>query len=161
MENSRFFENVKELINTETKELESFCTALDNDPIAKRSRIAEYKCAKYRYAGIINVWCRFYHSQRVAAGNSVNHYLIPQVNDVFITVPEYVAFYDKAPDEEKRDYAFYYGFTAFTMTEIAKLKANLTNATDWERVELEERIGGLQFAKKCLDEAWQRRKDVI
>ena len=30
----------------------------------------------------------------------------------------------------------------------------------WERVELEERIGGLQFAMVCLDEAWQRRGEV-
>jgi len=37
----------------------------------------------------------------------------------------------------------------------------LSNAGDWEKIELEERIGGLKFAKECLDEAWQRRKEVI
>ena len=44
--------------------------------------------------------------------------------------------------------------------EIAKLESKLENATDWEKVEIEERIGGLNFAKECLNEAWQRRKEV-
>lgn len=29
------------------------------------------------------------------------------------------------------------------------------------QIALEERIGGLNFAKECLNEAWQRRKEVI
>ena len=31
--------------------------------------------------------------------------------------------------------------------------------TDGEKVELAERIGGLQFAKECLDQAWLHRKE--
>ena len=45
--------------------------------------------------------------------------------------------------------------------ELIKLNEKMQNATDWEKVEIEERIGGLQFAKECLNEAWQRRKEVI
>ncbi len=161
MDNSRFFQLVRELIHTEIEKLDNFCAALDKDPIAKKSRIAEYKCTKYRYAGVTNVWCMFFHSHRVAERNALNYYLIPQVSEIFITIPEYVALYDNAPDDEKRDYALYYGVSAFTDFEIAKLKARLQNATDWEKVELEERIGGLKFAKECLDEAWQKRKDGI
>ena len=37
----------------------------------------------------------------------------------------------------------------------------LIYATDWEKVELEERIDGLNFAIECLNEAWEKRKDVI
>ena len=103
----------------------------------------------------------FFHSHRVAEKNAQNHYLIPQVNDIFVTVPEFLEFYENAPDNKKRDYALYYGVLAFANDEIAKLEEKLTNASDWEKIELEERIGGLQFAKVCLDEAWQRRKDVI
>ncbi len=161
MENSTFYQIAVELIDAETKKLESFCNALDKNPIAKKNQIAEYKCAKYRYAGATAVWCMFFHSHRVAERNAQNHYLIPQVNDVFVTIPEYVALYENAPDDEKRDYALYYGVIAFADSEIAKLEEKLSFANDWQKIELEERIGGLQFAKTCLDEAWQRRKDVI
>ena len=161
MGNSRFFEIALEMINTETKKLENFCDVLDKDPIAKKNKIAEYKCAKYRYAGATNVWCRFFHSHRVAGRNAETHYLIPQLNDIFIAIPEYVALYENAPDCEKQDYALYYGTVAFADSEIAELKAKFENATDWQKIELEERIGGLEFAKECLNEAWQRRKDVI
>ncbi len=161
METSTFYQIAVELIDAETKKLESFCNTLDKDPVAKKNQIAEYKCAKYRYAGATTVWCMFFHSHRVAEKNTQNHYLIPQVNDIFITVPEFLELYENAPDNEKRDYALYYGVLAFANTEIAKLEEKLANASDWEKVELEERIGGLQFAKVCLDEAWQKRKDVI
>ena len=66
MGKSRFFEIAIDMINSEIKKLESICDALDKDPIAKKARIAEYKCAKYRYAGATNVWCMFFHSHRVA-----------------------------------------------------------------------------------------------
>ena len=161
MGNTRFFEIALEMINTETKRLENFCNVLDKDPIAKKNKIAEYKCAKYRYAGATNVWCRFFHSHRVAGRYAETHYLIPQLNDIFIAIPEYVALYENAPDCEKQDYALYYGTVAFADSEIAELKAKFENATDWQKIELEERIGGLEFAKECLNEAWQRRKDVI
>ena len=161
MGNSRFFEIALEMINTETKKLENFCDVLDKDPIAKKNKIAEYKCAKYRYAGATNVWCRFFHSHRVAGRNAETHYLIPQLNDIFIAIPEYVTLYENAPDSEKQDYALYYGTVAFADSEIAELEAKFENATDWQKIELEERIGGLEFAKECLNEAWQRRKDVI
>ncbi len=161
MENSRFFQIALEMINTETKKIESFCDALDNDPAAKKSQIIEYKCAKYRYAGVANVWCKFFHSHRLAETNEENHYLIPQVNEIFVTIPEYMVLYNNAPEDEKRDYALYYGVTAFADSEIAKLELKLENATDWEKVELKERICGLTYGKKCLDEAWQKRKDVI
>ena len=53
------------------------------------------------------------------------------------------------------------GASAFADSELEQLEAKMEFATDWERVELEERIGGLEFAKECLNEAWQKRKDVI
>ena len=94
MTNTRFFQIAIELIHNETEKLESFCNSLDKDPIAKKSQIIEYKCAKYRYAGATNVWCMFFHSNRVAEKNAENHYLIPQVNEIFVTIPEYIAIYD-------------------------------------------------------------------
>ena len=161
MGTSLFFKIALDLINAETKKLENFCDELDKKHQEKKNRIAEYKCAKYRYAGATNVWCMFFHSHRVAERNAENHYLIPQVNEVFITMPEYVALYDNAPEDEKQDYALYYGVLAFADSEVAKLEVRLATATDWDKVELEERIGGLNFAKECLNEAWKRRKEVI
>ena len=161
MENTSFFQIALDLINAETKKLETFCDTLDTNPVEKKNRIAEYKCAKYRYAGATNVWCRFFHSHRVAAKNANNHYLLPDINEAFISISEYVALYENAADDEKQDFALYYGHIAFADSEIAKLESKLEHATDWERVELKERIGGLNFAKECLNEAWQRRKEVI
>ena len=48
----------------------------------------------------------------------------------------------------------------FTERELAKLNVRRQNATDWEKIELEERIGGLKFAKECLDEAWRKENNV-
>ena len=159
MSNSRFYQLEIERINAERKRLDDFCEALDKNPMERKSKITEYKCARYRYAGLTNVWWALFHSHRTAERNVENHYLDPSINDVFITVPEYVVLYDNASEGEKRDYALYYGVTAFTNSKIAELEEKLSLATDWEKIELEERMGGLQFAKGCLDEAWQKRKD--
>ncbi len=161
MNNSRFYQTAMERINAETKRIDDFCDALDKNPAERKSNITEYKCAKYRYAGVTNIWYALFHSHRTAERNEENHYLAPEVNDVFITFPEYVALYDNAPDKEKRDYALYYGVIAFIESKIAEITANLPFATDWEKVELEERIGGLLFAKECLDEAWEKRKEAV
>ena len=161
MENSRFYELAIERINAETKRLDDFCDALDKNPAERKSNITEYKCAKYRYAGVTNVWCMFLFSHRTAERNAENHYLNSQVNDIFVTRPEYVVLYDSAPEEEKRDYALYYGVIAFVEHKTAEITAKLPFATDWEKIELEERMGGLQFARECLDEAWQKRKEAV
>ena len=47
---------------------------------------------------------------------------------------------------------------AFIESETAKLESKLPHASDWETVELTERMGGLRFAKVCLDEAWSQRE---
>ena len=73
----------------------------------------------------------------------------------------YEEFYQPASKDERPDYSLYYAILAFADLEIEKLNSNLSNASDWERIELEERIKGLRFAKECLDEAWRKRKEVI
>lgn len=161
MNNSRFYHTAIERINAETKRLDDFCDALDKDPAERKSKITEYKCAKYRYAGVTNAWWALFHSYRTAERSENNHYLVPEVNDVFITFPEYVALFDHAPDREKRDYALYYGVIAVIESKIAEITVKLPFATDWEKIELEERAGGLLFAKECLDEAWEKRKEAI
>ena len=54
----------------------------------------------------------------------------------------------------------YYALLAMIEKELAELEGKLKNATDWEKVELKERIGGWLFGKECLRDAWQRREGV-
>ena len=82
-------------------------------------------------------------------------------DEIFKRNDEYLALFESASADEKPDYSLYYALLAMAKNELAKYNENLSKATDWEKIELEERIGGLKFAKECLDEAWQRRKDVI
>ena len=89
-----------------------------------------------------------------------SHYLLLPYDQIFIQT-KYLGLYEAAPANEKPDYSLYYAMLAFADSELEQLEAKMEFATDWERVELEERIGGLEFAKECLNEAWQKRKDVI
>jgi len=120
----------------------------------------EYKKTKYRYAAVSNVWAMFYFCHRLMDIHKDTHYLHPNVEPFLLNNPSYLSLYDNAPEEEKPEYGWYYGTLAFTDGEIAKLEEKLPFANDWEKIELEERLGGLRFAKVCLDEAWQKRKDV-
>lgn len=157
MEKLDFYQTAMGLINAETKKLDDFCDALNNNKLEKKAKITEYKCAKYRYAGITNVWAMMYMNHRVGKRNCQTNHLAPKFNEIFVTFPSYVEIYNQAPDDEKTDFALYYGALAFSDYKIAELKSNILSAGDWERVELEERIGGIEFAKACINEAWQKR----
>ncbi|MBQ8746497.1 MAG: hypothetical protein IJZ08_01345 [Clostridia bacterium] len=161
MSGSGFYTIAIRAINAETARLDAFCEALDKNPTEKKQQIVEYKRAKYRYAGVTNVWCAVYNAYRTRARNAATHYLPKWVDAVFVRNSAYVSLYENAADDEKPDYALYYGASALAEEKIADLSAKIPLATDWERVELEERLGGLRFAKSCMDEAWEQRKDVI
>lgn len=161
MSDSVFYTAAIQKINAETARLDAFCDTLDKNPAEKKKQIAEYKRAKYRYAGVTNLWCAVYNGYRTRARNAATHYLPKWVEEVFLRNSAYVRLYENAPEEEKPDYALYYGASALAEEKIADLSGKLPLATDWEKIELEERLGGLRFAKECLDEAWERRKDVI
>ena len=160
---SVFYVLANEALSKECKRLCDFTDALDKDSARKKESIAEYKCAKYRYAAVSLIHSTVYNNNRCRKLHNIeySHYILCPSDDEFKTKAEYLALYDSAPTDEKPDYSLYYAMLIFAENEIAKLQSKLENATDWEKVELEERIGGLQFAKECLDEAWQRRKDVI
>ena len=160
---SAFFLLANELLEQESQRLCSFTDALDKDPARKMESMAEYKCAKYRYAAVSfihNTVCQHNRCRKQQNMESF-HYLLLPFDEIFKTHTQYVAMYETAPANEKPDYSLYYAMRALADQELAGYEAKLSTATDWERVELEERMGGLQFAKVCLDEAWQKRKDVI
>jgi len=90
-----------------------------------------------------------------------SHYLLLPFDDLLKAQTEHLALYETSPANEKPDCSLYYAMLAFADRELKKIEEKFPLATDWEKVELEERIGGLNFAKECLDTAWQKRKDVI
>ena len=161
MENLKFFTLVNEAMSKECDRICDFTDALNKNPTEKKAQIAEYKCAKYRYAAISTIHAAIYNINRCRGLHdmSATHYLLLPYDELLKQHKDYMALYDGVAEEEKPDYSLYYGMLAFAEEEIKVLKAKLTRATDWERVELEERLGGLEFAKACLDEAWQKRKE--
>ena len=160
---STFFRIANDLLHKECKRLCDFTDALDKDPLQKKQKIAEYKCAKYRYAALSLIHSTVYNNNRCRKLHKIeySHYLLQPFDEIFKECTEHLALYKSAPDNEKPDFSLYYAMLEFTKREIAKLEEKNQNANDWEKVEIEERIGGLNFAKECLNEAWQRRKEVI
>ena len=158
-----FYQSAMELINAERKKLDDFCDALDNNIFDKKAKITEYKCAKYRYASVSLIHSIVRNNNRCRKLHNIeySHYLLQPFDEIFKECAEYLALYESATPSEKPDFSLYYAMLEFTERELAKLNVRRQNATDWEKVELEERIGGLKFSKDCLNEAWQRRKEVI
>lgn len=160
---STFFCIANDLLHKECKRLCDFTDALDKDTLQKKQKIAEYKCAKYRYAAVSLLHSTVYNNNRCRKLHNIeySHYLLQPFDEIFKAYDEYLTLYEAAPVNEKPDYSLYYAMLVFAERELTKLNEKIQNATDWEKIELEERIGGLQFAKECLNEAWQRRKEVI
>ena len=160
---STFFRIANDLLHKECKRLCDFTDALDKDPLQKKQKIAEYKCAKYRYAAVSLIHSTVYNNNRCRKLHNIeySHYLLQPFDEIFREHDEYLTLYEAAPTNEKPDYSLYYSMVALAEREFTELNKKIQNATDWEKIELEERIDGLKFAKECLDEAWQRRKDVI
>jgi len=160
MENTAFYSKVMDALNKEIIRICSFTDHLDKNPLEKKEKIAEYKCAKYRYASISLVHSILYNNNRYRKLHNLkdNHYLLSPFDEIFKCYPEYISLYNAALEDEKPDYSLYYAISAFADREIKKLKDMLSGATDWEAIEVDERISGLEFAKVCLDEAWQERK---
>lgn len=160
---SVFYLLANNLLSKECKRLYDFTDALDIDPVQKKDSIAEYKCAKYRYASVSLIHSTVYNNNRCRKLHNLqySHYLLLPFDDMFKGQLEFLSLYESAPINERPDYSLYYAMLAFTNEELANLESKLPHSTDWEKIELEERIGGLRFAKECLDEAWARRKEVI
>ena len=156
MTDSVFFEAATRAMHEENQRLLTYTDALDKDPEAKREEIAEYKCAKYRYAAICNVHARFLHSNRLKAKLAGTHYVLAPVEEALLLRPELLAEYEAA--EDKPNAGLYLGFIAFTDQRISECEDMLTRATDWEAVELTERLGGYRFVRECLYDAWKGAK---
>ncbi|MBE6708142.1 MAG: hypothetical protein E7578_02720 [Ruminococcaceae bacterium] len=155
MKNENFFDIARDAIEVEVQKLEAFTDELDHDLTRKREMIAEYKCAKYRHAGMTNISARFYFCNKFGYKYEKQYYQLP---DVWELVKEDSAFFeavDNAPEDEKRTVALYLGILAYADHLISEKESLIATATDWEKVELEEYLVGHRFARKCIVEAWE------
>ena len=143
----------------EIDRLESFCESLDKNPALKKEQMAEYKCAKYRYAGITSLHSVLYNNNKCRKLHDLQYskYLLVYAAEALKARKEYLALYEAAPESEKPDYSLYYGVLAFAEAQIAELEEKLPLANDLEAVELSERIGGWRYGTECLAEAWEKR----
>ena len=159
MVNTKFYKLADEALSHECARIERFTEELDKNPTEKKAQIAEYKCAKYRYATLSAVHASIHNINRCRGLHDLSafHYLLLPFDELFKQHGDYLALYDAAADADKPDYSLYYAMLAFIADETAKLESRLPHASDWETVELDERMGGLKFAKACLDEAWDQR----
>ena len=160
MVNTKFYTRINEALSRECARLCDYTDALDKAPAEKKEQITDYKCAKYRYATVSAVHVAIHNINRCRGLHdlSATHYLLLPFDELFKSHGEYVALYEAASEVERPDVALYCAMLAFIAKESAKLESKLTRASDWEAVELTERIGGLQFARVCLDEAWSARE---
>lgn len=144
MVNTKFYKLADEALSHECARIESFTDALDKDSAAKKEQIAEYKCAKYRYATISAVHASMHNINRCRGLHDLSafHYLLMPFDMLFKQHEDYVALYEAADDSDKPDFSLYYAMLAFIADETAKLESKLPHASDWETVELTERMGG-------------------
>jgi len=147
---SSFYTLAYELLRQEIDRIDAFTTDLDRDRERKKQRMAEYKCAKYRYAGASTVYTMLYNCNRLKR-------LIPYVEELFLKNSKYTEICNSTPESEKYDFRLYYGVLAFAESKIYELEKKLPLASDWESIELSERLGGLKFSASCLSEAWEKR----
>ena len=156
---SSFYTLAYNAMKTESDRLEAFCGELDKNPEAKKEKIAEYKCAKYRYAGVSVLNSVLYNNNscRKLHDLAYSNYLLSYFNECLKSNKAYLDLYEAAPESKKPDYSLYYGMLAFTEKQMLELEEKLPLANDWESVELTERLGGWRFGAECLREAWEKR----
>lgn len=153
MENTIFYTDAYNALYAESQRLAIQIQHFDQNPTEKKDNMADYKCLRFRSASVDSIRMMLYHGNRV--------YRLPGVHliieNALNTRPDYLSICESAPASELIDYKLYYGISAHIESKLAEHEAKLPHASDWETVELTERMGGLRFAKVCLDEAWSQR----
>ena len=154
---SAFYLMAIDPLDKECTRLSTLTDAFDKNPAHKKEHIASYKCAKYRYASVARIYNLLYHGYRVYHKPAIHL----DIENCIQNNAELSMLCNQADDNERIDCKLYYGISSIAKEMNETYSQKLIHATDWEKVELEERIGGLSFAIECLNEAWEKRKDVI
>ncbi len=156
MAESVFYTMAYNALNKEYKRLSDLTDALDRNPAEKKGRIAEYKCAKYRAASVSRAYMMLYHGNRVYQLSAIDL----DIENSLKAKPAYYQICQEASADTLIDHKLYYGILSYVEDCLEKANNAILSCSDWEKIELTERIGGLTFAKECLDEAWQKQKEV-
>ena len=61
---SAFYTAAYDMLSKECRRLQDFTETLDNDPLRKKEKIAEYKCAKLRYASVSMIHSIIYNNNK-------------------------------------------------------------------------------------------------
>ncbi|MBQ8431382.1 MAG: hypothetical protein IJX28_00710 [Clostridia bacterium] len=155
MEASLFYTLASHRMKTEMTRLTEFTQALDRDPAKKKQEIAAYKCAKYREAGIANIYVMFYNSYRLRRSNEETCYLISYAYEVFSKNSKAMELYSTASPARRPDVGLYLGILEFARALMEEKEKKLPLANDWERVELSTYLEGHRFAVDALRDAWK------
>ncbi len=151
---SAFYAYSHEALYAESQRLEALIQHFDQNPTEKKANMADYKCLRFRRASVDSIHMMLYHGNRVYQRSAVH----VDIENSLAARPDYLSICGSAPTNEIIEYKLYYGITAFIESKMNEYEDSLLHASDWEKVELTERIGGLRFAQACLDEAWSKRE---
>lgn len=163
MNNSEFVSVALKLLDNEIEKISYLTDQLDKSPDEKKKNIAVYKCAKYRYASLINVRSSLWHNYRCGkiSDPGYSHHLLLPFDEILKKHKNLVEICKSAPVERQQDYSLYYSIIAFSSEMISELKTKLKSSDDWEATELKERIKGFETAVSCLDKARKDGEEVV
>ena len=105
MKESLFYKNASTALFQEKNRLDFFCKTLDQAPKEKKAKIAEYKCAKFRYATVCRIYMLLYHGNRVYQMSAIHL----DIENTLKQREEYSVILENAPIDEKLDFKLYYG----------------------------------------------------
>ena len=127
MTESVFYTLAYDLLKKECDRLVEFTAVLDKNPAEKKTRIAEYKCAKYRQASVGLICNTLFHGNIVFRRPA--HHLI--IEEHLNNHPDYLELCANAPKERMVDYNLYYGCKAIAEDNVNGLtgrKSSLKSA---------------------------------
>ena len=158
MNDSKFFEAALEGLRAECKKESDFTDSLDRDRDAREKRMPEYKCSKYRYSSVFlsKVTLEGIGRQRKNHEFAESRHLPPYYCAILEKRADLAEGYDSSSDEKKSDAGLYFGMKAFVAEKRDEAQSKLEFSTDWEKIELSERLSGWKNADECLDSAWER-----
>ena len=157
IKNSEFYHKAFDAMEQETLKLCDFTDSLDNDPAMKEKKMAEYKCAKYRYAALVRIQVIFFQNYRLKTSLDNPELLLSPLVDALSKRPEHVEICEMTDVRNKAETKWYYATLAYVDEVISEEEQKLSVADDWEKIEIQEHIAGFEIAKKCLEAGWNER----
>lgn len=160
MKMSNFYELVHNSLEAEIYNLSEFTGQLDKNTVEKEEHIGEYKCSRMRYGAITNIKDNLCQTYRLRDKLGSRYYMLSQFYELIKDKEKFHEIYNNASLEERPDIGMYYGMLAYIDMLVCEKEEKLRLADDWEKIELNEYLKGYRFARKCFDEAWEKKEWV-